>query len=233
VRRPWPLASALLLLGVLGGCSGLLQSNAKPEQTYYLRAPAVPAGAVAASGPAPGASLRVAHPLADPGLDTSHIMLLQNDHRMSFYTGARWPAAMPDLVGSLAVQTLRASGSWSSVEDPASPFPSEYLLQITVRRFDADYSEAPSGSAAPAVQVVFDCSIGRREGREVLSTFVVAGSATAAANRLGEVVAAFEQATDTALQQLAQQAGAAVRAAAEHAAQNGAAPAPSSNRHSQ
>lgn len=231
MRHQWPLA--LALLGMLGGCSGLLQSNAKPEQTYYLRAPAVPAGGVAASGSAPEPSLRVAHPLADPGLDTSHIMLLQNDHRMSFYTGARWPGPMPDLVGSLAVQTLRASGNWASVEDPASPFPSDYLLQITVRRFDADYSDAPGSAAAPAVQVVFDCSIGRREGREVLSTFVVAGSATAAANRLGEVVAAFEQATDTALQQLAQQARAAVRADAEHATQNGAAPAPSSNRHSQ
>ncbi len=227
------VALALALpLGALGGCSGLLQSNAKPVQTFYLRAPAVPAGGAAASG-VPGPSLRVAHPLADPGLDTAHIMLLQNDHRMSFYSGARWPGPMPDLVGSLVVQTLRASGQWTSVEDPASPFPSDYLLQITVRRFDADYSDAPSGSAAPAVQVVFDCSLGRREGGEVLSTFVVAGSATAAANRLGEVVAAFEQATDTALQQLAQQARAAVRVDVERAAQNGAAPAPSSSRHSQ
>jgi len=232
VRRQWPLALALLP-GVLGGCGSLLQSNAKPEQTYYLRAPAVPAGAVTASATSPEPSLRVGHPLADPGLDTSHIMLLQNDHRMSFYTGARWPAAMPDLVGSLAVQTLRASGNWASVQDPASPFPADYLLQITVRRFDADYSDAPGGSAAPAAQVVFDCSIGRREGREVVSSFVVAGSATAAANRLGEVVAAFEQATDTALQQLAQQSRAVVRADAERATQNGAAPAPSSSRQSQ
>jgi cholesterol transport system auxiliary component len=232
VGRQWPLALGLLL-GVLGGCSGLLQSNAKPEQTYYLRAPAVPAGAVAGNDSAAGASLRVARPLADPGLDTSHIMLLQNDHRMSFYTGARWPGTMPDLVASLAVQTLRASGSWAAVEDAASPFPSDYLLQITVRRFDADYSDATGSAAAPAVQVVFDCSIGRREAGEVLSTFVVAGSATAAANRLGEVVAAFEQATDTALQQLAQQAHAAVRTDAERAAQKGAAPAPSSNLHSQ
>jgi hypothetical protein len=33
VSRPWP-ATLALLLGALGGCSGLLQSNAKPEQTY-------------------------------------------------------------------------------------------------------------------------------------------------------------------------------------------------------
>jgi cholesterol transport system auxiliary component len=227
------VARALIasLIGALGGCSGLLHSNAPAEQNYYLRAPAVPAGTIPAGAGAIPASLRVAHPLADPGLDSSHIMLLQNDHRMSYFTGARWPAPMPNLVASLAVQTLRASGNWASVEDSSSPFPSDYLLQITVRRFDADYTEA--AAAAPTVHVVFDCIVGRREGREVLSSFVVAGSATATANRLSEVVSAFEQASATALTALTQQALEATRADAARATQKAAAPAPSSSRQSQ
>ena len=223
-----------LLVGVLlalAGCSGLLHSNAPPEQTYYLRAPAVPAGSVATGAAVLPVSLRVAHPLADPGLDTSHIMLLQSDHRMSYYTGARWPAPLPDLIASLTVQTLRASGNWASVEDSASPFPSDYLLQITVRRFDAEY--AGTAAAAPTVQVVFDCIVGRREGREVLATFVAAASAAATANRQGEVVSAFEQASATALTALTQQALEATRADAARATQKAAAPAPSSSRQSQ
>jgi ABC-type uncharacterized transport system auxiliary subunit len=227
------LPAALLgSLALLAGCSGLLHSNVPPEQNYYLRAAAVPAGSVATGAASLPVSLRVAHPLADPGLDSSHIMLLQSDHRMSYYTGARWPAAMPELVSSLTVQTLRASGNWASVQDSASPFPSDYLLQITVRRFDADYTEVAAG-AAPTVHVVFDCIVGRRAGREVLSTFVVAGSAAASANRLGEVVAAFEQASATALAALTQQTLEATRADAAQATQNAAAPAPSSSRHSQ
>ena len=69
---------------LLSGCSGLLHSSAPPEQTYYLRAPAVAgtaapgtdaagtdaAGTDAASVHSSGVSLRVGHPVADPGLDS-------------------------------------------------------------------------------------------------------------------------------------------------------------------
>jgi ABC-type uncharacterized transport system auxiliary subunit len=151
---------------------------------------------------------------------------------MNFYAGSRWPAAVPDMVAALAVETLRGSGAWASVEDAASPFPSDYLLQIAVRRFEADYT---AGGAAPVVYVMLDCAVGRREGREVVATFTAAGSTAAAANRLGEVIAAFEQSAGEALTSLSQQAGQAVRAAraraeAHRAAQNDANPLPSSSR---
>ena len=197
----------LLCLG-LAGCSGLFQSKAKPEQTYYLRAPA--ARTAATSAPAIPASVRVIRPAASPGLDTSRIMLVEADHRMNFFSGSRWPATAPELIEALAVQTLRASGAWVSVGSSGGPFPADYLLQIHVQRFEADYSEGTAG--APVVHVVLECVVGRREGREVLTTFTAAGSAAAAANRLGEVVMAFEQATGVALEALSRQTEQAVRA---------------------
>ena len=213
---------ALLLLGLgLTGCSGLFQSNAKPEQIYYLRAPpastaAAPAGATAAPVPSMPVSLQVARPQAGPGLDTAHIMLVEADHRMNFYTGSRWPAPLSELIEALAVQALRASGEWTSVEDSGSPFPSDYLLQLYVRRFEADYTEG----SVPVVHVTLDCIVGRRQGREVLATFSAAGSAAAAANRLTDVVAAFEQATGTALGALVQQSAQAVRLDVQHASRS-------------
>jgi cholesterol transport system auxiliary component len=210
------LSLLLLCLG-LGGCSGLFRSNAKPEQIYYLRPPAARAaapsaasGAAATAAPAAATpvSLRVVRPLADPGLDTTRIMLVQADHRMNFYSGSRWPAPAPELIEALAVQTLRASGEWASVQDSASPFPADYLLQMHVRRFEADYTQ---GGEAPSAQVVLDCTVGRRQGREVLATFTVAGSAAAGSNHLSQVVAAFEQATGTALNALVQQSAQAAR----------------------
>jgi cholesterol transport system auxiliary component len=217
MKEPSGTAAALVLLSAaaLAGCSGLFHSNARPEQVYYLRPPAAggtegsgAGGANAPAAPVPPASLRVTHPLASPGLDGQHIMLVQNDHRMNFYAGSRWPSATPDVIDSLIVQTLRASGAWSSIEDTASPFPSDYLLQTSIRRFEADYT---SGAAAPVVYVVIDCLVGRGEGREVIASFSVSGSAPAAANRLNEVVAAFEQASGAALNSLASQVAQAVR----------------------
>ncbi|HSY05396.1 MAG TPA: ABC-type transport auxiliary lipoprotein family protein [Steroidobacteraceae bacterium] len=226
---------------LLSGCSGLLHSSAPPEQTYYLRAPAVAgtaapgtdaagtdaAGTDAASVHSSGVSLRVGHPVADPGLDSPRIMLVQADHRMNFYSGSRWPAPAPDLIESLAVQTLRASGDWSSVESSGSPFPSDYLLQIALRRFEADYT---GGGTAPVVHVVLDCIVGRREGRDVIATFVAQGDAAAASNRLGAVVGAFEQASGTALSLLGRQTEQAVRTQLQHAPQNGENPVPSMRR---
>jgi len=49
----------------------------------------------------------------------------------------------------LAVDTLRASGAWSTVQDSASAFSSEYLLQIVIRRFEADYSPQQGSGAVP------------------------------------------------------------------------------------
>jgi len=80
------------------------------------------------------------------------------------------------------------------------------------------------------VYVVLDCIVGRREGRDVLATFVVTGKASASANRLGDVVTAFEQASAQALEALAQQS---LIAAKNYRAQKSDKPVASSSRPSQ
>jgi ABC-type uncharacterized transport system auxiliary subunit len=135
---------------------------------------------------------------------------------MSYFVASRWPAALPAVVEVLAVDALRASDAWSTVQDSASAFSSDYLLQIVIRRFEADYS-ATSGnggsSAAPEIHVVLDCTLGRRAGRQVIDSFIAEGSATASANRLGDVVSAFEAASNKALDELAVRTAEAVKTA--------------------
>jgi cholesterol transport system auxiliary component len=152
--------------------------------------------------------LYVSRPIAAPGLDSDHILLVQSDHRMSYYVASRWPAGLPSVVETLVADTLRSSGAWSTVQDSASAFSSEYLLQIAIRRFEADYSVSP---AAPEVHVVLDCTVGKRAGREVIDSFVAEGSSTAAANRLGAVVAAFEEAANKAIDEIAMRTAQAVK----------------------
>jgi cholesterol transport system auxiliary component len=201
------LAPALLGLAA-AGCSSLLHSDAPAVQVYTLRAAAASSTGADPAAPA-AAALRVAHPLAGPGLGTSQIVLLQPDHRLNVYAASAWAANTPALLESLAVETLRGSGHWRSIEDADSPFPSDYLLQISIRRFDADYSAGTD--APPTVRVTLDCTLGREEGRQIVATFVASGSAVAGANRLGDVVTAFQQATDAAMTSLSRQASAAAR----------------------
>jgi cholesterol transport system auxiliary component len=186
------------------GCTGGFHSSARPEQVYFLRADTT---APPADSAHPAVTLRVARVVAGPGLETSHIVLLESDRRMSYYMASRWAAPLPEVVEELAVESLRSSGAWQAVQSSESGFPSDYLLQIRIRAFESDYT----ASAAPDVQVAFDCTLGRRSGREIVSTFAAVGSAKTAANKLADVVAAFEQATNAALASMTKQASEAVR----------------------
>jgi ABC-type uncharacterized transport system auxiliary subunit len=127
---------------------------------------------------------------------------------MSYYMASRWPAGLPAVVEALAADTLRSTGAWSTVQDSASAFSSDYLLQIVIHRFEADYS---TSSTAPEIHVVLDCTVGRRAGREVIDSFIAEGSSTATANRLADVVTAFEDASNKALDEIAVRTAQAVK----------------------
>jgi ABC-type uncharacterized transport system auxiliary subunit len=228
------LVSTVVSMGLvaLNGCSGLLHSEAPPVQIYVLRAAVSPTSAAnaearaldsarTAAATSPSASpvgapstanappsLQVPRPQADPGLATELITLVRSDHRMDRYAASSWAGSLPDVVETLAIDTLRASGNWASVHDAPSPFAADYLLQITIRRFEADYT---SGGVAPKIYVTLDCTIARRIGRELLTSFVAEGVADAEADRMSAVVAAFEKAANTALASMAERSAAAIK----------------------
>jgi cholesterol transport system auxiliary component len=211
------LAVMCIALGA-AGCAGGLHSSAPGPQAYVLRAPA-PA-AHESRDPLP--SVRILRPDTSPGLNTDHIMLLQSDRRLSYYAASRWAGPLADMVEALTVETLRGTGDWSAVEDSRSSFNAEYYLQITIRRFEADYAEQPG--AAPVVHVSLTCELGRRIDRELIASFAVEGAERAAENRLSAVVAAFERASATALTSAAERAAAAVRSSQSHSPPSGGKP---------
>lgn len=186
----------LSMLMLLAACSGL-KSSAPPTQIYILRAKPVQAANASVST---GTTLQLARLTTDPGLGSDRIVLVQSDHRMSFYNASRWASELPEIVEALAVATLRATGSWDAVYEWPSSFGSDFLLQIAIRRFEADYT---SGSGNPIIQVTFDCTVIRRAGRDHVANFVAQGSAQASENRMAAVVGAFEEATNQALAAMA------------------------------
>jgi cholesterol transport system auxiliary component len=198
--RTWLLLSAAL---PLGGCSGVFESDLAAPQSYVLRLPA-------AATPVPAAgtgSVLVQRPEAGPGLSSERIALLRSERRFDFYAASRWAAPAPDILESLMVDTLRATGAFSAVFDDSAPFAPRYSLRCTLRRFEADYTK---GGGAPTVFVALDCTLGRRRDRELLASFTASGSAVAQEDRLNAVVAAFESATAAAMNELAHAASAAL-----------------------
>lgn len=197
--------SVMMALALAATACSPFKTKADPTETYVLRAsprPTQPARDGLKS------SIRVTRPLPSPGLETDHIMLLQTDRRLSHFVASRWAGTVPELVESLTVETLRAAGVWSAVQDSRSSFPSEYYLQINVRRFEADYTET---SGAPTVHVRLDCAVGRRVDRELIASFTAEETVQASENRVGAVVEAFEKAAEKALATVAESVTESVR----------------------
>jgi cholesterol transport system auxiliary component len=194
-------------LGVLAlcACSSGLHSNAPSEQAYVLRAPASPAtqATVAASA----GSLQVLRPLATPGLESDRIAVLQAGHRLSYYRASRWAVALPDMLESLALEHWQGRGA-KALEGSRATFPADYLLQLTIRRFEADYTERPG---APVVQVALEGLLLRRADRTVLVSFAATASAQAPEDRLSAVVSAFEEAAGAALDTVAERTASAIK----------------------
>jgi cholesterol transport system auxiliary component len=197
---------AVMLGAALSGCSGL-HADGPPVQIYILRATLAPANSTG-TAEREGPSVQLPRPSADPGLATQLITLVRSDHRMDYYLGSRWAADLPDVVETLAIDTLRTSGAWGAVHESPSPFLADYLLQINIRRFEADYTD---GGVAPKVHVVLDCTLARRVGRDLVASFVAEGEAAAEENRLSSVVSAFEKAANAALTTMADRSAAAAR----------------------
>jgi ABC-type uncharacterized transport system auxiliary subunit len=197
-------ALALLLTPlVLPGCGSLLDSTIPAPQAYVLRLPA----AVAPEAAGNAGSVLVLRPEAGPGLESERIGLLRSDQRFDFYAASRWAAPVPDIVESVMVDAMRASGAFSAVFDDAAPYAPRYILRCALRRFEADYT---AGGRAPTIIVALDCTLGRHRDRELLGSFTAQGSAVAAEDRLDEVVAAFQTATATAMNELGRAAAAAL-----------------------
>ena len=187
----------------LSACSGVFESDLAAPQAYVLRLP--PAPAPEANGDA--GRLVVQRPEASPGLESERIALLRSEQRFDFYAASRWAAPAPDVIASVMIDALRATGAFSAVLDDSAPFAARYSLRCMLRRFEADYTK---GRGAPTVFVALDCTLGRRRDRELLASFTAQGSARAAEDRLNAVVAAFETATAAAMSELGRAASAAV-----------------------
>jgi cholesterol transport system auxiliary component len=197
-------ALSLAAVAGLAGCS-LFKSNAPVEQLYVLR----PAAPVAAAATVPG-GLAVPRPVVDPGLDSPRIALVRPGNRMDYYAAARWGGSLSDVLHSLLGQRLRTSGAFGVVDTDRGGVGAQYVLNVTVRRFEAEYGADADG--APTAHVAFECTVVDRGARRTLASFDIATSAPADANRMGAVVAALERAANDAISQVIERSAAAVAA---------------------
>jgi cholesterol transport system auxiliary component len=195
-KARWVMRIPVLLLLpcaalVAAGCGGLT-SKAAPDRIYVLQ----PAPAQAGGTVVPGV-LTVARPAVQPGLDSERIALSRAGNELDYFAGSRWGEALPQVLGAFAVQSLAGSfGTVVGAERGAGP--ANFELLLTVRHFEAEYG---ADGAAPTVHVALECLLLAVSPRRVLGSCDAAARESAAENRMGAIILAFEKAAQRALQE--------------------------------
>lgn len=190
------VAAVLLSLGA-AGCGSVLRSDAPPEQIYVLR-PAAAAQSTAATLPG---MIAVARPQMQPGLATPRIALTRPGNRLDYYAASRWGAVLSQVASAFAAESLVASRRFEQVVE-GSRGGAQFELQLTVRHFEAEYGSA----GAPQAHVAFECLLTAGTPRRVLGTCDGEARVPAAADRMGAIVTALEQAAQQAMEQVVEKA---------------------------
>jgi cholesterol transport system auxiliary component len=204
------LARCWVAMAVLvgSGCTGSLLDTKIPAPTVYVlhAAPAAPVASDATQSPL-DVDLAVTQPTATPGLDTERIALLRDVRQLDFYAESQWGAALPAVTQALVVGTLQNQRLFRSVATEQARAASQYLLDLEVRDFQAEYRGIAS---PPTVRVTFHGTLIRIKDRKLLAVLPASVAVQAERNRMSDVVAAFESAAQQAALSLGQQAARAI-----------------------
>ena len=197
------MAAAFIAATLLSACgvSTLLDSKQPVDTIYVLSPPQSAAGSQSIA-----ADLAVANPRVAPGLAGERIAVLKG-RELNYYYGARWGAELSQLVQSFIVRTLSAQGAFRSVASEDTRVASTYSLMIEVTHFQAEYADA----TAPQAHVALIGRLLRVSDRTLVNTLAAEASVPATSNRMGEVIAAFEQAAQKASTELAERVADAAR----------------------
>jgi len=187
----WSLARGGMLAAMsvmLAACGGSLLESDLPVPTRYVIATPPPA-ANAGTSAAAQVDLAIGRPDVAPGLDTDRIAVIRG-HELDYYRGALWRGTVLDTVQSYLVTTLQDQKLFRSVAAEQARVGGEYLLDIEVRDFQAEYT----GSAIPAARVSLIGRVIRIRDRRLIETITSTVTKQASENRLTAVASAFEAA---------------------------------------
>lgn len=200
MRRRTTMAVIVTLL--CAGCGSLLKTE-MPVSANYVLAPVPPAIGTATST---GADISIGRPDLAPGLDTERIAVLKG-RQLDYYRAAQWGGRMTEVVQTLLVDSFEDQHLFRSVTAEQSRIASDYVLDISVRDFQAEYA---SDNVAPTAHVTILGRLVRVTDRQLVETFAAQAQSRATDNRMTAVAAAFEAAAHKVVLELAQRTAASI-----------------------
>jgi cholesterol transport system auxiliary component len=205
-------AIVVALAALCAGCGSLLKTDLPASTSYVLAAAPASSTGVTKSE----ADLSIGRPDLSPGLDSERIAVLKG-RQLDYYRGAQWGGRTAEVVQTLLVDSFEDQQLFRSVTPEQSRVASEYVLDVSVRDFQAEYA---NDNDAPTAHVTIQGRLIRVVDRQLVDTFAATAQSKASDNRLNAVAAAFETAAHKVVLELAQKTAASIASDADklHAA---------------
>ena len=184
--------ATFLLTLLLTGCTGnLLAPSGSPPTLYRLTAPAdVPTAAPQARW-----QLVVEEPSATRDLDTPRIAIAPESTRIDYYAQVSWADRAPAMVQELLLQTFERSGKIAAVQRQSGNVRSDFMLSTDLQNFEVEAS-------AGVVHVTLAARLVRMRDHTIVASRTF-DTTTPAGGNFDGTVAAFDHATQSLLQQVA------------------------------
>jgi cholesterol transport system auxiliary component len=198
MRPVLPIKPVLIALAALSvsACVSLLPESA-PSAVYRLSSPAPQAWTGEGR-----TVIEVVTPQAPRGLAGDEIAIQMADGHIAYMAATRWIAPAPRIMQNLIVDTMNATESGLAPILPEDGIRAQYELRLDLREFEAVYDQGDGD--APLIRVRLAARLVASDGRRLAGSSVFVGEARASRNRVGAIVAAFDQAAAQVSRELAE-----------------------------
>ncbi|MDP3661088.1 ABC-type transport auxiliary lipoprotein family protein [Phenylobacterium sp.] len=193
------LRAAVLIVcaASLAGCISLLPKT-KPSQLYRFEGAAAATGLPAAPPVAGVALFRT--PSSFQRAASGDRILTLTGGQAAYIADARWVSPAVVLFDEALMRAFDANPGPARLVARGEPARTQYALRLDVRDFYANYDQGPQ--AAPSVIVRVRVSLVRSADQIQVGEQVLEARIRASDNRVGAIVAAFDEAVRTVLGQL-------------------------------
>ena len=202
---------ALALIG-LGACSSIIPgADRDPPKLYDLS----PKSTFAKNLPRASWQLVVEPPIAAAGLSSARIALKRHLLRLEYYAQAAWTDTTPTMIQTLIIESFENSRKIVSVGRTSAGLRSDYVLQTSLREFQAEYSNERltekamkksenKSAAGPTVRVSINAKLVKMPERTIIASRTFDHAVIANTNGMEDIVAAFDDALGKALKRIVQ-----------------------------
>jgi cholesterol transport system auxiliary component len=188
-------AAAILAFGTMtSGCAGVLPGAGPPPRLFRL----TPKSTFPDGQEAVDWQLVIETPLAPAGLDTTRIALQRASVELEYYARANWTDLAPAMIQTLVVESFENSGKIVAVGRESLGLRADFVLKLELREFQADYSRGP----VPDAHVRLNAKLVRMPQRTIVGSQSFEAKISANADRIEDIVAAFDEALGKALKDL-------------------------------